>query len=412
MTILILSAPLKIGLIEFLPGLILMWGLVIMFKFGILTKYSKVDFPKDSLLINKKASILSLFIGITFIVFIPFYVFFYSGNSFEMVITSLSGPANNYNNYQRFFEENNLSGFSINKLPYILSFAVIKLFASITIIKIIAFQNNKKMTDYLSLLLIFLSFLYSTFGRGTSFELFELIMLVTFTFLFRIQLRKGNLEIPTKNIIQICLLGLIVSIYFITNIAKRYGIESIIESDFDFVNCATDEFCIDKNAILVNLSPLVGITVFQMANYFIFGVYFTSKLITGIVLTSLNGLLSIVIPIGAFMFYEKDYKSLVCNVLIDCGVNWIPEIISLLLYLGIFGTIIFIYYMSIFSVTIVKKAMEGSLFSSLLLFYMVCFMISLPSGNYVTASSSNQLCILFCILISISPIERKYFINF
>ena len=410
LTLLILFSPVKIGILEFLPGLLLMWFLIYIFKLGI----SRVNLQKQmlsTLAINtqKDRRKLSFIVSLVFISFIPIYVFYYTGNSLNDIIMSTSDTSsNNYKNYQKYFEENNLSDFSINKLPYIFCFAIIKFFASLVIIKIISFQKERKIIDYFSLLIIALSFLYSSFGRGTSFELFELIMIISYSFLLKVQLKERRLNIPFKNIFQITFMALIGLSYFIINISKRYGIESIIESDFEFINCTTNEFCIDKSSFLFKFIPTVSIALFQMANYFVFGIYFSSKLIKDVIFSSAEGFLSVFFPNGANLFFEKSYKHIVCNTIIDCGVNWIPDITTLLMNFGIIGSIIIIFLLGMYSVKVFKKTSEGSLFGSLLLFYIICFMISLPSGNFITSSSANQLCILFNFLLYLSPFEKKY----
>lgn len=412
LTIIILLAPLKINVFEFIIGLILMWLLFYVYRNGVIRNNSILNKSIIILRTSKDTSKISLIISIIFTFYIPFYVFFYTGNSIVDIYNAFFGVNTNYNNYQIFFQENNLSTFSINKLPYIFSFALIKFCASLSIINIISFQKNRKIIDYISLLLIFCSFVYSSVGRGTSFELFELSTLLIYSFFLNIQLKGESIKIPTKNIIQITCLSLIALIYFIINISKRYGVESIIESDFEFINCATNEFCVDKSSQLFKFSPAVAITLFQVANYFDFGIFFVSKLIEGIVFNSIGGFVSIFIPYGSYLFFENSYKNLVCSVIIDCGYDWIPDIIMLLTNLGLIGTFIIVYYLGIFSNTVFKESIKGSLFSSMLLFYIITFIISLPSGNYITSSSSNQLCVLFSLLLYISPIEKKYFQKF
>lgn len=410
LTILILLAPVKISILEFLPGILLMWFLLVIFRLGTSRVDQQIQILCVSIVkIQKDTRKLSFIISMVFICFIPEYVFFYTGNGLIDMIASFSDTSNNnYNNYQKFFEENNLSNFSINKLPYIFCFAVIKFFASLVIIKIISFQKEKKIIDYCSLVLITFSFLYSSFGRGTSFELFELILIILYSFLLKIQLKQKKIKVPFKNIFQITSIALISLSYFIISISKRYGIESIIESDFEFINCTTNEFCIDKNSLLFKLTPAFSIALFQVANYFIFGIYFSSKLIGGVVFSSIEGLLSILVPNGSILFFEKSYKNLICNNIIDCGVNWIPDVTTLLMNFGIIGTLLIVFLLGKYSIKVFEKISEGSLLGSLLLFYIICFMISLPSGNFITSSSSNQLCILFSFLLFLSPFEKKY----
>lgn len=410
LTIIVLVAPVTISIFEFLPGMILMWLIFFIYKLGITGRGA---ISKDSEFVNltdlhRDTSILSFSLGVIFLVYIPFYVSFYTGNTFNDILDTLLGNNTNYRNYQMYFESNNLSELSVKKMPYIISFALIKLGASLSILKILVFQEKRKKIDYITLLFIIFSFLYSSIGRGTSFELFELFTMIVFAFLLKIRIKIGSLTLPRRNIFQIVGVSLILIIYFIINIANRFNVaESIIESDFSFINCATNEFCVDNKSLIYKISPVFAVTLFQLANYFTFGIFFSSKLITGVFLKSIEGFLSFVIPSGAFLFFGKSYTNIVCELLIDCGHDWIPDIVMLMMYLGGMGTVLFLYYLGVVSGKFFIKAVNGSLFSSLLLYYIIVFVISLPSGNFITASSSNQLCILVSVIMYNYSIEQK-----
>ena len=201
-------------------------------------------------------------------------------------------------------------------------------------------------------------------------------------------------------------------IYFMNGIAKRSGTDTLSNNNFELYDndfdCSTVEFCCDQNSLLFRLSPAVAIAFFQISSYFTFGLYFTSALMVRIVLNSFKGFLAFLVPYGPYFLLGKSYNKLMCGAVIDCGASWIPDTINFIATLGLLGTFLLIFFLGKIVKSLFIKVAKGSLLNSLLLFYIILLLTSFPSGNYVTASSSNILCFLFGFLSYIIPFKARF----
>jgi hypothetical protein len=113
---------------------------------------------------------------------------------------------------------------------------------------------------------------------------------------------------------------------------------------------------------------------------------------------SFDGFLTIFFKDGIQLFGISISYREYANYFIEVGAQWTPDIISLFQNYGLFGSIIFVYFVGYFSNFLLKK-ISYSVSSVILLFFLYFYMISLPIGNFISVSSSNQICIILGIFL-------------
>ena len=175
------------------PALVLMWITFLFFDIG----FSRKNHNIDKFKVEKKSSLTSIIekickkrlliviISITFTISISY---FYTGNTPTSVInTALSGDSI-YMKYQKYFNENDISTFSLSKIPFIIMNVGLNLLFLISVINTISSTEKIKFKDILFLLLMTISFWYFGIARGTNFEMFEIGCI----YLYSIMIRNTN----------------------------------------------------------------------------------------------------------------------------------------------------------------------------------------------------------------------------
>jgi ABC-type multidrug transport system fused ATPase/permease subunit len=161
------------------------------------------------------------------------------------------------------------------------------------------------------------------------------------------------------------------------------------------LTCYTSEICYDSEALISILFPQFSYFLFILGGYFSFGLNFLGVLFSKIYIQDLNAIFHFFL--GGDVNLLPNGKN-VCS-LIDCGVNWEPDIsvwfnkfgffllISLVSLLGVF----YRYLINTYDYTKQKFVQMG------IAYFIFLQLISFPCGQFITTSSSNILSLFFFI---------------
>ncbi|EHK9066792.1 TPA: hypothetical protein I7709_19850 [Vibrio vulnificus] len=335
-----------------------------------------------------KQSIISWFCSI-------YAVYFYTGNAPQDVINTLVVSGSLYNDYQQYFMESELSAFSLSKIPAVICLITIKLILIQSFSNCFIYNLNVTKENFCYLLLSSSSFLYFSISRGTSFELFELLFLLWYSLTIRSIKFKAyiNKFKVIKNYILLFLVGSLFLVLYSYNISARYSFDSI-------GSCTSTEMCLDNDAFLMSLLPGLGLLSEKLSGYFLFGIYYLSKLIELHWLKDLMSFILFFIPVG---MGESQNVNLYCQGQVDCGANWIPDMARILFDTGFILYILFCSLVMFFLNSTYRRVVSGSnsFYDIGSLFYLFYFFISLPVGNFITISSANVIIVMFFILLNL-----------
>lgn len=398
-TILAIICPIKISFMNFLPGLLMMWLLFLILKKTVVR--SNINLQSEVKLSVDKNCLFPIIITITYIVFYPLYVRFYTGlNIFTSIGNVLSGVSNYYL-YQQYFNESNLGSFSIMKLPYIITHGLLRFSYIAITLRSLSYSDRSSLIEKICLSIMTIIIIFVGFARGTSFELFEIFLIFLFAVVTKNAI-NGSLYLLSKKILfKTLTFGLLFLSYFTYNITVRMG------NSFDFLS--NSDF--DTNSCLYQISKPVAVLVYSLYDYFLFGLNYSSIIICNLWFGSIDGFLSVIIPNGISSFdIDISYRSIVSK-FIDTGANWNPDMMVLSQSYGIVFLFLFVFVVGLLS-TSVRKRQRDNVVSSILLFYVSYIMISLPIGNFITSSSSNLISIFCALLVFKFDFLNKCFGNY
>jgi len=407
LTVLVLLAPLKYSFWQFLPSLMLLWVSYFVFKLGCL-KGIKVPVKNVRVESNAPISKWLLLFTIGMLAFIPLYVRFYTGGNLGMLALgfySNVGADSNYQEYQRYFMENNLDQFSLTKLPYIVGYGLAKLLFYYFVFAYIGFSKKISMGSVILIVVLFL--LYSMVGmaRGTSFENFELLILLAFATLTRAKIVNNQNFYNKSQLMKLLIIVVLIGGAFVVGKSLR--------SDGDALgnlSGPTTTLLYDGSSWVMNIFPSIGKIALSFSGYFVFGLYYTSELFWKLWLNSTIGLADMIIPFSAPYIDELvSYRIELESLGVDCGACWSPDISGFAFYLGLPLLFVFIYFIGVLSGKAYNKTVMNFDVGYCLVLYLIVYeMISLHVGNFLVISSSNKIMLLAVILVICFNMFYKY----
>lgn len=402
LTVYAIVTPLKLNFFDFLPAVLIMWLIYFLFEFSIrhnLQKHKIRNVAKFIVSTNDKFSKISLLIMLYAVIFVPLYIQFYTGTSLLVSIKSFLsfnslGHESTYASYQSYFEEANLKQFTLSKVPYILGSGLLKFLYWAVFVRTLAYKKKATFVEYISVFVISILYVFSGMARGTSFENFEIIMLLVYTILLREKIIYNRNWFGQKSKYVIFILLVLGGFYFMLSKSLR-GTGEILE-----VGRITNEMVYDPQSVVSLVNQKLSLVLHSFSGYFLFGMYFSSVSIYSIWFSSMKGFLSIFIPKGVLLLgIGESYNETICTKVIDCGAAWSPDVIKIVDSMGIILFAFMIVILAKLSVRLYKNLLNGSIISALLLYILVLFFFSLPVGNFVTASSSVIIAIVLCISV-------------
>lgn len=388
LTILALVSSTTIGFISVLSGFILAWLIFTLFFLGANGKIS-LSFNKFHVsrfnFIARDARLYPLWaISIIAITSSLYASNFYTGKSIFEVFSALFLEISLYNDYQKYFASQGLATFSILKIPAIFSMFFIKFAAVYSFVCVLILTKKIKVSHCFWLFIISISSLYFSIARGTSFEAFELLLLLWFCLSMRaIRYEESKAFLSTSKTVFLLFSFAALALYSY-NISARYsfGAEA---------SCVTREMCLDSQTALHYFSYPLAMLSLKLSGYFTFGIYYTSVLINYYWLDGFSNFIQLILPFASF--YENDLVThFLCDDLLDCGAAWVPDAVFYILTAGFLLILFFAYLLGRFVRRLTISAFSSNDFICYVILYLVFLsLVSFPVGNFLTVSSANML---------------------
>lgn len=400
LTFLCLISAITVSFIDFLPGIVFMWLIYWIFDAGVKSK--KRVFLSPVYLNSHGSKYLPVILSFAFIVFYPKYIEFYTGQNVLLHLINFFAGNSNYISYQQYFQDADIGVFSIKKIPFILGNGILKFLYIATVFKSFTCTSRSKALNNLSVFVMTLLFLLVSVSRGTSFEFFELFMMFMFGYLLKNKIYRKK-DFFGKKELLICIgTCFVFVVYFSYNLKNRGELD-----------CVTQQICYDSNSILASMSPGVAKMTMQLSAYFLFGLFFVSKVIVELWMNSFYFMLSIFVPNGlSTLGLGESYSKIVCGNFIDCGACWIPDVISFIQNYGLLCLFVGLFYIGRYSKVFYAKAISGDIVSAIILYYIFISLISLPVGNFISSSSGNMLAVFIAICFYKFPCLNKLILNY
>lgn len=318
---------------------------------------------------------------------------FYTGRSFSSVISGMFGGASAYMNYQRYFASSNLGTFSLSKIPYILMLAFLTVSMIWMVLSTILCKKENKWWDYFFLIGIVMAYLFFGSARGTNFETY--IVFVVFSFCF---LQKAN-ELEKRKkiyILIVILLGiLMVSIY-------RFVLH---DRGTEFNNIICPEIQHDPSKLISRIFPNFVNIATSLFSYLGYGIYVIGVTLKDVCFASSSNIVGSVFPGGVKIITGSSIQSTLGQT-INLGARWIPDYVLLINLLGIPLCFVSFIVLGRFAATINFRSYP-QLLKEVLHTLVFIEMLSLPVGNFLLSSSSNELMVLFAMAWLI---QDRYFV--
>lgn len=369
--VLVFFAPIKQGGMEFLPYFIFSISFVLIILCGLLTSKSlRINISENSL---DNLSPCLTFIASLFCLMASVYgVKFYTGLSIDGVFVAVFSGGSNYNEYQSYVLEKDLGIFSFNKLPAIFSLAYVKLCLLFAFYRF--YMRKFDVLSISSCAIIVFSQVYISIGRGTSFEILEILLLSLFVFFLNV--RKGSYSI--KSVLFVILLIVTSVIYYTLSIDARF--------DGNYTPLSLNELTYSKD------DGVDSILLFQLSNYFLHGPLYFSHFFEE--LSNESYFLGALFPFFD-LFFELDSRYY-CTVNFNCDNSWVSSNITHILKLGLVGFWIYLYYCSrLFSSMVESLVLRSNMIFFVLSYYLFLNFFSLPIGDFIWVSSANIINVVF-----------------
>lgn len=405
LTFLAVFSSTTVDFISVFSGLILAWFVFTVFFIGANKTISLSNKALTSISTRSNlgdCKLYSLPIISFFSVISSFYAaYFYTGKTFLEVFSALALNVSLYNEYQKYFASQGLGTFSLLKIPAILSMLYLKVSVVYSFLSVFVLTRKVKVIHIFWILIIAFSSLYFSLSRGTSFEFFELLLLLWFCLSMRtIRYNHRNSVFSRKNIVM-AVIGFAALTLYSYNISARYSFR-------DVSTCITLEMCLDDETLLYFVSSPIAELTLKLSGYFTFGIYYTSVFLNDFWLNGFKQFMMLFFPFASFYDDTVSIKML-CDVTIDCGAAWIPDIVIYIINAGFILIFLASYLVGRFirGITFVAFS-ESDVIIYAILYLAFLSLVSLPVGNFLTISSAN---VLLLVLVSIVYFFRKVMKN-
>lgn len=312
---------------------------------------------------------------------------YYTGQTFISVINNIKNSISTYAEYQKHFAENQISQFSIGKLPFILMMAFVKFNLFYGTFALTLHSDKSQKLNYLKkiyLCISVFSYLYIGIARGTNFEMFEFVVLII-TVIF---LKNKNRTINIKNIVLISTIIIMAISIFIEVVEQRGGIGGTnyyISRDVFF----------DPSSIISRVFPGISLILLSVYDYFGFGFFYGAVFLERIYFSSMNSILVYSLPLFPKMFNKSSAEEVMKGV-IDLGVRWNPDMYVFISKFGVISLFLCTFFLGFI---LFKNKHHNRLYTydSILNFFILLQMLSFPIGNFVITSSSSKIIIILLI---------------
>ena len=317
-------------------------------------------------------------------------IHFYAGHWPNSVLANLRSGVSNYYTYQYYFKDHAAVASVFTRLPYILMFAFSKF---IFIYGIISWCLLRKCTPrhLVMAALCCLGQVYISLGRGTNFEIYELVILVVFIVLkkcrFELSLRQFGRAVIKPLLVCLAAGLCLVTVYYIVLSTRHfYATTSDVSRDIHYA----------EGALLNQLLPGFSLFALNLFAYLGFGLYYISSFINRVMLRGPVELAAAFCPMGYQLLLGESTSDIMART-IDIGVMWHTDFVRAIDCLGLVGTLLLIALLGFLSGRLERSAPDG--WTQMAGYLLLLQMLSFPVGNFVMCSSANQL--LICLLIAV-----------
>lgn len=317
---------------------------------------------------------------------------FYTGSSLEHVVSTISEGGSLYQSYQTHFAEQQLGLLSVRKFLPIAAGALLKFTLLAVVFQAVVVEDRASVSSVMQVVLASGGYIYFSIARGTTFEIFELVVLLWFAFLMR-AFTRGSRRVRLRHRLILLVGVTLLLLSFSYNIGARSGFEHARE-------CLTFDICLDERAALYRVSPAVGDVSFRLTTYGAFGVLFSSQLAAGPLTSSPELGIAALVPGGWRLYGAPSPRDLVCGPMIDCGAAWTPDMVVFTQAIGLLGLMVVVAVLGRVSTRIALQLRgRADLAGLMVLYFILLGLLSLPVGNFITTSSSNQLSLLAALAV-------------
>ena len=384
----------SLNLVDLLPGVLIMWIFYFFFTLGYKnikrnkkTKFN--DSVADNWLIKQKKSKL-FFIGLFSIVLSILAVRFYTGQTPASIIQNLINGRSLYIEYQNYFRINQIGVFSLTKIPFIGMLICVKFILIYSYLSFGLFKSKLYSFDKFYLILITIPTIYFGVARGTSFEFFELLILISLITYSKLKSKETPFVVSKKTILLFFLACIMIFVFYSGISARGIELNYRVSRDIYY----------NPNGILPNISMFLSEVVVLLFSYFGFGFFYISKFVSDIWLTSLENFIGGFIPLGISGFSSQPITNQM-QILIDMGARWHPDVAIIINSWGFIGLLIFSFAIGMFSSYLKKQFDLGfkNIIVYITYYFILLQMISLPIGNFVRVSSANSFIVTILLII-------------
>lgn len=402
LTVLALLAPLQITIEPFLVGIAVFWAVFFILTLGYLSfgmethKGCDRKYNSFKLNIDRNTSFKAfLFLFVPSLLLTMYAMYFYTGQTIFSLVTNLKLGNSLYSKYQSFFMEQGLMVFSFSKIPAIVSMILIKGILLWSFYVYVFLPVKIKRLNYVFLFLICLNYILFSLARGTNFELFEILLLVIFTVVYRAKYIWRSL-FSIRLVIFLIFIFVSVLALYLSTIQARF-VDGVIWK------CSVALICLDTESFIYTLVPGIGLVLFALAGYFLFGVLYVSVFIQSFLFEMNHSFLYIFLPLGFNILGEDIIRESICGNLLDCGASWTPSIMIWLNSMGVLILGVVIFILGYIASAVEKGLSKHHFVLFVLLFYLVMLVVSLPVGDFVFISTSNSVIFFGAFIIYFLP---------
>lgn len=385
--------------LQMLPALVLMWILYFVFYLGTISNVTILTIYGKNILDYKYKHNLKYiyYVSVVTLIFSYLVVKFYTGQTLFTVLDNLINNYSTYYIYQTYFNENELHMLTMQKLPYVFMLFFIKFtlyyYSIIYIIK-----NNFVLKQKISLLMIIISFLYFSISRGTTYEIFDLSLIIIYVVTNKYY--NDTYSLSSMYLLYLFIICIATYIFYI-----NLGLRS---SELDYY--ISHDVYYDKDALLSQFSTGLSFITILLYGYFGHGFFYTSYYFMNVWFISIETFMLGLIPFGFNIKNDTSIMAIMKD-FVDQGARWHPDTVIFINNFGFIGLIIMCYLLGLLFRNIYQNGTQR-VFSHITLFFIILQMISLPVGNFVITSSSNKLILVVMIFYWINKLIFNIKFNF
>jgi hypothetical protein len=363
-------------------GLIAAALIYIIFYFGTKINLYNKKHIEEKVITKTRSKLFMFLLSLTNIFSTSYTLKFYTGSSISTIFSNLSSGTSNYALYQLYFAESGLNVFSVSKIFPIILLAVMKMTLIYSIYNLVL--NKKLYSTFSKLLFVMNILMYCVFslGRGTTFEFFEIFLCFAFLKSYDTNFNFNIRIFQFKNLLIFIGILLIINLFNYSINLRGVGGEKILM-------CYTSEICYNADAQISILFPQFSYFLFISGGYFSFGLNFLGVLFTNIYFQDIDGIFQFLVGGNRNNFTNAQN---VCS-LIDCGVNWEPDISVWINKFGLFLLITSVASIGVFFRYLINTSnyTKNKFVQIGICYFIFLQLISFPCGQFIVTSSSNIL---------------------